>query len=276
MSKFRLFASVIGFALLLAALVPVTRANETAIAPGSRHSTLLGFGDTITIQIYGQPESASIYVGDDGTIAVPLAGPVQVAGMSAVEAANKVAKILKDKGYFVNPQVSILVTQSGSQLVTVTGEVARPGRFPVTPQTTLLDLLAQAGGVAQTASDLGYVVRQDSTGHSNRYPINLNGLTDLKDALPTPTLQGGDLLLVPKADQAYIYGEVSKPGEYKVEAGMTVMQLIARAGGVTERGSERRIQVKRTGKNGKYDVSSLKPGDLVQPKDIIRVKESIF
>ena len=51
---------------------------------------------------------------------------------------------------------------------------------------------------------------------------------------------------------------------------------IARAGGINERGSERRIQLKRLGKNGQYQVLSVKPGDPIQADDIIRVKESIF
>jgi polysaccharide biosynthesis/export protein len=63
---------------------------------------------------------------------------------------------------------------------------------------------------------------------------------------------------------------------YRLEPGMTVVEAIARAGGVTARGSERRLEIKRTIKSGKTEKSSGKPDDLVQPDDIIRVKESIF
>jgi polysaccharide export outer membrane protein len=110
----------------------------------------------------------------------------------------------------------------------------------------------------------------------NRYPVKLNGLADIKDALPTSTLLGGDTLVVPTAEHCYVTGEVTTPGTYNIEPGMTVIQVIARAGGVNERGSERRIQVKRLGKSGEYKVIDVKPGDSVQAGDIIRVKESIF
>ena len=156
------------------------------------------------------------------------------------------------------------------------GEVQASGRYPINPRTTIVDLLAQAGGVKETASDMGYVLRSDENGHISRYPVNLTGLTDLKDALPTPTLLGGDSLVVPRAEHYYVLGEVATPGKYSIEPGMTVIQAIARAGGVNERGSERRIQLKRLGKNGEYQILRAKPGDPIHADDIIRVKESIF
>ncbi len=223
----------------------------------------------------GQPDVTSVYVGEDGTVNVPLVGNVPVAGMSPAEAAGRVAKALKDGGYFVDPQVS-LVTQPRSQVVSVTGEVHAEGRYPVNPSTTILDLLAQAGGLKETASNVGYVLRRDDSGHVSRYPVKLDGLSDIKDTLPTSTLLGGDSLVVPPAEHYYVTGEVTSPGKYYIEAGMTVMQGILHAGGINERGSEHRIEVKRMGKDGQYQVVHIKPGDPIQADDIIRVKESIF
>src|SRR5262249_38242513 len=153
-------------------------------------------------------------------------------------------KALKTGGYFVEPHVSIVVTQPRSQLVSVIGEVQSAGRYPISPATTIVDLLAQAGGVKDTASNVGYVLRSDGNGHINRYPISLSGLTDVKDVLPTPTLLGGDSLVVPRAEHYYVTGAVTTPGAYRIEPGMTVVQGIARAGGINERGSERRIQLR--------------------------------
>jgi len=236
----------------------------------------LGPGDSVSIQIFGQPDSTNVYVGDDGTISVPLVGPVPVAGVSPVEAAARVSAALKKGGFYVDPHVTIIITQSRSQLVSVVGEVAAPGRYPITPRTTIVELLAQAGGLKESASTVGYLLRTDAQGHVSRYPINLNGLTDLKDSLPTSTLLGEDSLVVPTAPRVYVYGEVSSPGVFRLEPGMTVLQAIARAGGINERGSERRIELKRQLKDGKYEITRAKPGDPIQPDDIIRVKESIF
>jgi polysaccharide export outer membrane protein len=82
--------------------------------------------------------------------------------------------------------------------------------------------------------------------------------------------------VVPHADQYYIYGEVKAPNMYRLEPKMTVIQAIAQAGGITPRGSDRRIEIKRPGKDGKYTIVHAKADDLVAPDDVIRVKESIF
>ena len=275
MTKFRSFAAVIAVGLLLT-LGAICRSAGEPTTANQQHMSQLGPGDSVSIQIFGQPDATNIYVGDDGSISVPLVGNIQVAGISPVDAAARVAKALKDGGYFVDPHVTIIVTQARSQLVSVLGEVGSVGRYPITPRTTIVDLLAQAGGVKETASDVGYVLRSDENGHINRYPIKLNGLSDIKDVLPTPTLLGGDSLVVPRAEHYFVLGEVVTPGKFPFEPGVSVIQGIARAGGINERGSERRIQLKRLGKDGQYRVVPVKPGDPIQVDDIIRVKESIF
>jgi polysaccharide export outer membrane protein len=269
------FAAAFTAVLLLALSAVLCTAAEAQLSADQGPTSLLGVGDWVTVQIAGQPDATS-YVGNDGTINVPLTGNIPVAGISRDQAAGRVAKALKDGGYLVDPHVTILVTQPQSQAVSVVGEVQSQGRYPITPRTSIVDLLALAGGMKETASDIGYVLRSDDTGHINRYPVNLNLLTDVAGAPPTWTLRGGDSLVVPRAEHFSIVGEVATPGRYRIEPGMTVMQAIARAGGITERGSERRIQLKRADKPGQYKTVNAKPGDLVKADDIIRVKESLF
>ena len=275
MTKFRPFAAVFASGLLLT-LSSVCRSAEVPTAADQQHMSQLGPGDSVSIQVFGQPDATNVYVDDDGTINVPLVGSIKVAGMSPVEAAARVAKALKDGSYFVDPHVAILVTQPRSHLVSVVGEVQNPGRYPINPRTTIVDLLAQAGGVKATASDVGYILRRDDDGRTSRFPVNLTGLTDNKNVLPTMTLMGGDSLIVPRAEHYYVLGEVTSPGTYSIEPGMTVIQGIARAGGINERGSERRIQLKRLETNGQYHILRAKPGDSIRADDIILVKESIF
>lgn len=266
------FAALLAVVMLLLLRATAVEAAEAAPA-GQERPGLLGVGDWVSIQITGQPDATS-YVGTDGNITVPLVGAVPVAGIAAPIAAARVAKALKDGGFFVDPHVTVQVTQPQTQSVSVVGEVETQGRYPVTPRTTVVDLLAQAGGLKETAGDVGYVLRKDDAGRTTRIPVNLNVLAD-SEGTTTPLL-GGDSLLVPRAEHFSIEGEVATPGRYRIESGMTVMQAIARAGGITERGSERRISLKRVDKPGHYKTLSAKPGDLVQPDDIIRVKESIF
>lgn len=252
-------------------------AAKDAANPDLRRLAQLGPGDTITLQVYGQPDMTStVYVSDQGNISVPLVGSVQVAGFSPVEAGARVEKALRDGGYLNDPHVTITVVQSRSQRVAVLGEVRAPGRYAVDPNTGIFDLLAQAGGALPTGANYVYVLRPDDKGNINRLVVNLKGYEDKGGALPSLVLQGGDSVYVPRAEQYYLYGEVGAPNMYPLEPGMTVIQAIARAGGIKPTGSERRIEIKRHDKDGKIVVLHAKTSDVIQADDVIRVKESIF
>ena len=231
----------------------------------------------MTIAVYGQPDmGGTVYVSDDGTIPVALAGAVQIGGTSPAQAAARIEKALRDGKYLIDPHVTLTVTQSRSQRVSVIGEVGKPGRYAIESNTSIFDLLAEAGGVTELAGDTVDVLRPGADGSVKRVQVSLKRLADGSQASVTPSLKGGDSVLVPRAPQFYIYGEVATPGKYKIEVGMTVVQAIARAGGVTQRGSARRVDVKRTKADGSYETTKAKLSDLVQAEDVIRVKESIF
>jgi polysaccharide export outer membrane protein len=237
----------------------------------------LGPGDTVNIQVYGRPElGTTTYVSDDGTIPVPLAGPVQVAGLSPAAASQRVATALRDGQFLVNPQVTIILNQLRSQQVSVLGEVKSPARFPVDSKLSVFDLLAQAGGVTENGADLIYLIRPDKDGHVARYPIDLKGLADGRRSIPVLSLHGGDVVYVPRASQFYIFGEVQAPNMYRLEPGMTVLQAISRSGGITQRGSDSRIEIKRRNADGVYETIRASLTDQLQADDVVRVKERIF
>jgi polysaccharide biosynthesis/export protein len=239
--------------------------------------TPLGPGDSVALHLFGQPDmDTTLGVADDGTIRVPLAGAIQVGGLSPDLASRRVEKAFKDGGFFVDPHVTLTVTQSLSQRVSVLGEVKQPGRYPIDAKTSIIDLLAQAGGETDVASDTIYVLRTDSAGGVKRFPVNLKSLMGSGASAPTQALRAGDQVFVPRAEQFFILGEVQKPAMYKLEANLTVIQAISLAGGITAKGSDRRVEIKRTGSNGQEQTIKPKPNDFVQPDDVIRVKESIF
>lgn len=260
-----------------AAVQPTVAPNAAAHPPQeATRLALLGPGDSVTVQVYGQPDMTStVYVANDGTIHIPLAGAVQIAGVTPIDAADRVAKALRDGGYFVNPQVTLTLNNSRSERVSVLGEVNHPGSYAIDPSTSIIDLVAAAGGLTQNGAEEGYVRRRESDGHVASYTVDLKGPSTSRD-LPSQRLESGDELYVPTAQHVYVYGEVTTPNSYKVEPGMTVMQAIVRAGGITPRGSEHRVEIKRMGKDGQYVITKAKLNDLVQPDDVIRVKESIF
>ncbi len=237
----------------------------------------LGAGDSVTLSVFGQPDMATTtFVADDGTLAIPLAGPVQVAGLSPSEASQRIEKALRDGKFLVDPHVTISAIVSRSQRVSVIGEVAHPGRFVIESNIDILDLLAEAGGVTENAADVVYLLRPDKDGNVIRSEISLKAMARGARADSTQAIKGGDSIYVPRAEQFYIYGEVTAPGKFRVEPGMTVVQAIARAGGLTPRGSQRRVEIKRLQSDGSYTTSSAKLDEQVRSDDVIRVKESIF
>jgi polysaccharide export outer membrane protein len=256
-------------------------ANQTPAAAQASDTTQqplmqIGVGDSIMISVYDQPDmTATVYVSDDGTVPVALAGPVHVAGLSPAGAAQAIEKALRVGKYFKDPHVTITIVQVRSQRVSVLGEVASAGRYPIDSKTSVFDLLAQAGGVKDTAATTIYLLRTEN-GTTARYPIDLRIMSGGSKSPSTLSLQAGDSILVPKADEFYIYGEVAAPAKYRLEPNMTLVQAIVRAGGVTIRGSRNRVEIKRKGPNGETLLIKGKLDELVQPDDVIRVKESIF
>lgn len=254
--------------------------SGVAVTPASAAPVIvLGPGDEVSLRVFGQPDmNGSMYVSGHGTISVPLAGAVHVAGLSPMEAARRVENALKAGQYLVNPHVTLTILKSRNQQVSVLGQVRTPGIYSVESNTTLLDLLAQAGGETEAGASTIYILRADSGGKVRRLQVNLRGLAE---AGSTPeaaiiTLKGGDQVYVPRAPMFYVTGQVHAPGGFRLEPDTTVLQAIARAGGVTRMGSMDRIVITRRTPDGKYQVISAHRAEKVDPNDVITVKERIF
>jgi polysaccharide export outer membrane protein len=236
-------------------------------------------GDQIKMTVFGRPEmETTTYVGSDGTIRVPLAGPVLVAGLSPGDGAQRVEGALKAGQFLVNPHVTLTVVLTENH-ISVLGEVKTPGRYPIASNTTILDVLALAGGRSEKGDDVIFLLREESSGEVTRLPINLKGLTSSSGDLPdsmTLRLRNEDKIFVPQAHQIYVSGEVRLPAPYRLESGMTVLQAIAVAGGVTEKGSANRVEIRRRKASGGFQVLHPKQTDVLQPDDVITVKERIF
>lgn len=262
---------------------PALRTTETlslANAPSANISTplvKLGIGDTVSMLVFGKPDlSTKTVIADDGSVQLPLIGPVHVAGLSPSEAAEVVTKAYQSGEFLVNPQVTITLETGTSQQVSVLGAVGAPGRYPVESRTSVFDLLAIAGGKTVDSAEVLYLVRIEADGRVSRLPIDLSSLADPTKEFPIIKFQGGDTIYVPQAPQVFIYGEVGKPGEYKLQPGMSLVEALTIAGGVTRRGSTSRIEIKRKQPDGKFKTVSPKLTDELQADDVIRVKESIF
>jgi polysaccharide export outer membrane protein len=136
----------------------------------------------------------------------------------------------------------------------------------------VLDLLAQAGGpVGMVAGEQATLIHQDGS----KVTIDLHALFE-GDPTQNPVVTSGDTIYVPRAPQFYVYGEVQRPGFYRLERNMTVTQAISAGGGLTPKGSEHGLKVKRRDASGKEQEVSVKGPDLLQPDDVLSIRESWF
>jgi polysaccharide export outer membrane protein len=263
---------------MAAPLTADAQSGAAAAAPASARPLLqLGVGDVLNVQVYGRPElTTTTYIADDGSITMPLAGPVPISGLSPTAAAQAVAAAYRKAQLLRDPQITILLVQSRSQQVSVLGEVRTPGRFPVDSTMSLLDLLAAAGGTTEASADTVFVIRPGEAGTLERHPVSLRGLQDGRQSLQFLVLRGGDTVFVPPVEQFYIYGEVQAPNMYRLEPEMTVLQAISRSGGLTELATTRRIEVKRRAADGTVVEGKVTLADRVQADDVIYVREGRF
>ncbi len=234
----------------------------------------LGPGDLLRISVLGYADmTAEVRVSQSGKISYPLIGEVDVAGAPARTAETRIKQKLIDGGFIRDPQVSVLVTEYESQKVAVLGQVAKPGKYAPASSSRALDFLAVAGDVLnETAADHATVMRKDGA----REEIDLHALFE-GDPTQNLLIHGGDAIYVPKAAKFYIYGEVRTPGSYRLERDMTLSRAISVGGGLTPRGSEGRVVVKRRDGEGTPEKEfSIKAEDSLLPDDVVFVKERWF
>ena len=236
----------------------------------------LGPGDMLKISVYGNPDLAvETRVSDEGVISYPLVGEIKVGGLSPNAAEKKIAGLLESGGFLKKPHVNLLVTVMQSQQLSVLGQVNKPGRFPVDGKRSLTDILAMAGGLNADAADKVTLIRTRD-GKTSKESIDLLAIVRSTDGANNPELLAGDVIYVERAPRFYIYGEVQKPGSYRLENDMNILQALSVGGGLSNRGTERGVRVKRRDTNGILQVLDVKQDDMVRTDDVIYVKESFF
>jgi polysaccharide export outer membrane protein len=256
--------SVCPLLLLLALLAgAVSTAQEYTIGPG----------DILKITVWGHDDLSKDYpVTLDGRVPFPLVGAVPAAGLSTSELARRLRDLL-EKDYLVNPQVIVSVKEYLSSKVHVLGEAEKPGLFYLTGPTTLLEMLAKAGGLSRTAGKDLVLVRTEtgkkagpSGGSSTvllRFDIRKIQGGDVKENI---LLQNGDMMFVPKASAFFVLGEVNKAGTFALDKETSVLEAITLAGGFNGTAAPSGVKVLRRGPDGRQDTISLDLSGAV-PKD---------
>ena len=224
----------------------------------------IGPNDLLEIRVFELPDlNLTVRVSEDGSITFSLLGRIEVAGYTAYGLEQKLATVLTEKYVPGGAHVSVFIREY--QKISVIGAVGQPGMYELVGPTTLLQAIAQAGGLTALATDEVYVYRKEADGKQSIISIDLEDLNSGNRDLNID-LKPKDVISIP-IDQTlnvFVYGEVRNPGAipYLRSKKITLLQAIAQAGGTTEWAKESKVVVKRkdraTGKEMKINVNLKK------------------
>ena len=275
--------------LLLSLIVVIAQTAAPAQRATPSAAYIVGPNDVLGVKVLGEPDLSTQYTVDaDGTITFPFLQRVPVAGKTVAEIEYALRKGL-DPDWIKNAQVSVVITNYRSRAIYVIGEVRNPAKYTIEGQTTLLEVIAQAGSFTANAAQNIIVTRykEGLTGVVAGTPVapgdprgaeilrvNREELSEGK-LQANIILQDGDTIFVPAAEKFYVMGLVKTPGQYVLQPGMTVRQAISMAGGLTERGSDRRIKIIRKVNNKDVEIDA-KLSDPVKANDTVRVAQRLL
>ena len=252
--------------------------KSTAARPSS---LLIGPGDELEISVYGAPDlSGHTRVSTAGNIFIPLIGDIRVGGLSSTEAQGAIEAELRQRNILNDPQVSIYVKEYTNSGISVSGEVSHPGFYSALGPHRLFDILQEAGGPTDKATNKVVITHRDQ-----QEGVTLNISRDpAQMAASNIPLEPGDTVVVPRAGIVYVLGEVTRPGGYVLNesGGVTALQVVAVAGGPTHLAAYGKTTVLRRTATGfqeqKIDLKKLLRGKIndipLQKDDILFVPTS--
>ena len=277
-------------AIALLTLLPGVQGQQAsaAQAPDAQGSVQpfsvgLAPGDTVEVFFWDFPEGAQqrLTVAPDGTLFVPYAGSVKVAGLAPEEAQQAIIDALKNKKVVNSPQVSLTVVSARNLQVLVMGQVTLPHPIQLFAPAPLSMILNQAGGFTQNASYHVLIAHKDGSPPTDveldRTMSNLRGLNEI--------VSPGDIVSVAQAGSFYALGEVNHPGIFPITGSQhpTLLQALSVAGGPTLYAGLSRARILRVMKDGTreeidIDLAKLHDGKvadpLIQTDDILYVPRS--
>jgi polysaccharide export outer membrane protein len=244
----------------------------------------IGVGDSLVVNVWDEPKLNGGYnVLPDGTITMPLAGTFRASGYTGPELAHRIAHRLSSV-FRKLPDVTVTVKGMGNNFFYISGAVARSGPVPFTHNIRLLQAIILAGGPTAIADEDRVVLIRDNQPRT----LSIEKLDQGKDLSNNIRIYPQDIIIVPmKTDQIYLMGEVSAPGAYFYNKGMTVMQALIQAHGWSQFASTGSIRIIRKQKDGTkkivhIDVDHIEnekktePKEYLHPGDLIYVPQRMF
>ncbi len=277
------------FVILLIFLVTGFIYSQEILQENQAREYRIGAKDLLEISVFGLDEmSQTVRVSEKGKITLPLLGEIEVEELTTAELERKLGQILEKK-YLQNPQVTVFIREYQSKKVYVLGAVGKPGSYELLGRRTVLQLISDAGGLIEDAGDEIIVIRQYKDGPSKTLRILIDDLILKGDARLNIPLEPNDIVNIPvnKTVFIYVFGQVRKPGALNVKKLNipTLLQVIAQAGGFSERASKRGVLIKRIDKDGKEQEIKVNVKHIIKGKkkdiqlkenDVVYVPETIF
>ena len=245
---------------------------------------VLAEGDLLQVSVFEAQElKTECRIGARGFISLPLLGIVEIKGLTACEAEQKIEELYRNRRFLKSPHVNIFVKEQVSGKITLMGALKKPGTFPYLSRQNLFETLALAEGLSDTAGKVVQVRRPNlDSDRPFTFIVDLNELAPGTGDELNIEIKGGDVIYVPEAGMVYVDGAVRKPGNYPIKRKMNVVEAIVSAGGFAPYAEQDTIKLVRSRGDKEPDVVKLNFKDLekqdsshsiqVQDRDIIFVE----
>jgi len=256
-------------------------------APVALSNGPIGVGDLIEVDLFTSPAAQAeftekVRVASNGTIQLPMLGSIAIAGQPLEDAESSITKSYLDHGIYKQAHVNLVVLEYGVQhSISVSGEVQKPGVYPMNGPMRLVDAIAVAGGTTSRAGQ--HVVIEHADGAEK--PQILQVQNGASAPGQNPSLSAGDKVIVERAGIVYVVGDVNKPGGYVMDntGNLSVLQALALAGGTTGTASLNSAKLIRTTPQGREEtplmlkkiLTSQLKDPYLQADDIIFVPTSV-
>jgi polysaccharide biosynthesis/export protein len=253
-----------------------------SLVSGQAHALQISSGDLLDVEVFDTAElSGKLRVDERGSITLPIAGDLNVSGMTAEQAGHAVEQKLLASSILKDPHVSVSVLEYATQGVTVLGEVKNPGVYPLLGSHGVLDLISAAGGVTPNAGKGVTITHRSDPTHPE--VISVESKPGSSAAFKVD-VQPGDTIMVSHAGIIYVVGEVGKPGGFLIENNdrLTVLQAIALAQGTNRTASLNHARlIRKTGDTRaevpvllKKILSNKAPDQMLADGDILFIPSS--
>jgi polysaccharide export outer membrane protein len=259
------------------------RSSGLAVVPADFAKLKLAPGFLVSLNVLDDPDFAGAFrIDEQGDIALPVLGTMHIAGATVSEARLQIAKRLLEEKILKDPQVELSILEYSATEVTLIGEVASPGKYPLLVSRKLVDVLALAGGTTITAGNEIQITPGDPG--ADPVLVHYSRSTNPR-AVENVLVHPGDTVQVKRAGIVYVLGAVMRPGGYVMqeEGTLTVLQAISMANGTAMTASTGTIHLLRHNDDGtELDIAlpykkmtKGKRGDVrLQATDVLYVPTS--